>query len=319
MHSKRTIVIIIIIIFGACVYFSYTKNENELLLTPKTPISQTASDPKNATYVIDGTNVTLVNGLSELEVIPDSASRVITQYFGNEVKHDLNDDGREDVAFLLTQETGGSGVFFYVVAALNTPTGYVGSKAFFLGDRIAPQTTVMDEGKTTIGTYRQNVIVVNYAVRRPNEPFTTSPSIGKSVWLKLDPVTMQFGEVAQNFEGEADPAKMTLNMKTWDWINTLYNNDKEIKPILPKRFTLTFRSDGTFSATTDCNNTSGEYVVNGSKISFTKMMSTMMYCNEASQESDFTGMLGEIQSYHFTSKGELIFNLKFDSGVMIFK
>lgn len=161
-----------------------------------------AQDYKSATYIIEGRSITLTDGLSEIEAVPGSAAKISTRYFGNEVKHDLNDDGREDVAFLVTQETGGSGVFFYLVAALNTPDGYVGSHGIFLGDRIAPQTTEIDEGKTTRGSSRQNVIVVNYAVRLPNEPFTASPSVGKSLWVKLDPATMQFGEVAQNFEGE---------------------------------------------------------------------------------------------------------------------
>jgi hypothetical protein len=148
-----------------------------------------SADYKTAAYLIDGKSIALGNEG--------------TKYFGNEVRHDLNDDGREDVAFLLTYEPGGSGTFFYVAAALNTPDGYAGSEAFLLGDRIAPQSTNIDEGLTARGTYRQNVIVVNYADRLPGEPFTTSPSIGKSVWLKLDPDTMRFGEVAQNFEGEA--------------------------------------------------------------------------------------------------------------------
>ncbi|MEK7585569.1 MAG: hypothetical protein AAB455_03615 [Patescibacteria group bacterium] len=143
---------------------------------------------KDITYKIEGRPITLSD----------------TQYFGNELRHDLNDDGREDVAFILTQETGGSGTFFYLVAALNMPTGYVGSEAFFLGDRIAPQTTELDQGQTALGSNRRNVIVVNYADRAPGEPFTTPPSVGKSVWLKLDPTTMQFAEVAQNFEGEAN-------------------------------------------------------------------------------------------------------------------
>lgn len=166
--------------------------------------SQGGPDPRNATYLIEGRSITLTNGLSEIEAAPGSAARITTRYFGNEVKHDLDGDGREDVAFLLTQETGGSGVFFYIVAALDTPDGYRGSQAFLLGDRIAPQTTNIDEGKTLRGTDRQNVIVVNYAVRRPGEPFTAQPSVGKSAWLKLDPTTMQFGEVTQDFEGESN-------------------------------------------------------------------------------------------------------------------
>lgn len=200
MKKKYYIVLIIFVLLvlaaGFVAFKPYSQKEKVAEQIP-------AKDFKNATYIIEGRPITLTNGLSEIEAVPGSAAKIITRYFGNVVKHDLNDDGREDVVFLLTQETGGSGVFFYVVAALNTPDGFIGSKAFFLGDRIAPQTTGLDEGTTANGTSRQNVIVVNYATRFPNEPFTTQPSLGKSVWLKLDPITMQFGEVAQNFEGES--------------------------------------------------------------------------------------------------------------------
>ena len=272
----------------------------------------------DATYVLDGREIKLTNGVSEIEVAPGSASKTITRYFGNEVKHDLDDDGREDIAFLLTQETGGSGTFFYVVAALNTPSGYIGSDAVLLGDRIAPQTTHMEEEEIDGGTRRQNVIVVNYAVRLPGEPMTARPSMGKSIWLKLDPKTMQFGEVAQNFEGEADSARMTLGMKKWNWVSTSYNNDQTIVPKKENIFSLTLKSDGSFSATTDCNGVGGNYEVNGSQITFSKMISTMMYC-DGSQESEFLKMLRDTQSYHFTSKGELVFSLKFDSGSFVFR
>ncbi|HBM45458.1 TPA: hypothetical protein DDZ75_00545 [Patescibacteria group bacterium] len=196
------IVLIIFIVLSTIGLINFVSNRFGLN-EGKTVVQTLAQDYKNATYIIEGQPITLINGVSEIEATPDSKTKIITRYFGNQVKHDLNDDGREDVVFLLTQETGGSGVFFYVVAALNTPTGYVGSQALLLGDRIAPQTTHMDEGITTKGTNRQNVVVVNYAVRLPGEPFTTRPSLGKSIWIKLDPATMQFGEVAQNFEGES--------------------------------------------------------------------------------------------------------------------
>ena len=70
----------------------------------------------------------------------------------------------------------------------------MGSQGLLLGDRIAPQTTGADKGK---------IIVVNYADRAQGESFTVRPSVGKSIWLLLDPKTMQFGEVVQNFEGES--------------------------------------------------------------------------------------------------------------------
>ncbi len=196
---KKPNIVLIIIVLAAAAGFIFLKPNFQ---KEEPNIQVLAQDYKNATYIIEGRPITLANGLSEIEAATGSA-KIITRYFGNEVKHDLNDDGREDVAFLLTQETGGSGVFFYVVAALHTPNGYIGSEALFLGDRIAPQTTHMEEGKTVRSTNRQNVVVVNYAVRLPNEPFTVQASLGKSMWIKLDPVTMQFGEVAHNFEGES--------------------------------------------------------------------------------------------------------------------
>jgi len=205
MNKTTLINVFIIILIVAGVFFIANRQIEEpseqIIINEQQ--DKKGIDPKNATYNIDGKEITLVEGISEIEIAPDLSSKIITKYFGNEVRHDLDDDGREDVVFLLTQETGGSGVFFYIVAALNTPYGYLGSHAFFLGDRIAPQTTHMDEGLTSRGTNRQNVIVVNYAVRLPDEPFTARPSIGKSTWLKLDTTTMQFGEVVQNFEGES--------------------------------------------------------------------------------------------------------------------
>ena len=160
--------------------------------------AQSPKDFKNTTYTIEGSAVTLVGGVAETEVAPGSASKTVTRYFGNEVRSDLNGDGREDAVFLLTQEAGGSGTFFYAVAAIDTGNGYAGSQGFLLGDRIAPQTTELSRNPR-----HKNVIVVNYAVRAPGEPMTARPSVGKSVWLKLDPQTMQFGEVVQNFEGES--------------------------------------------------------------------------------------------------------------------
>lgn len=312
MQNKKTFLFSLVamaVLVGVALYTLYGRSDNT---TVPQNIKSEAMTPKDATYVIDGHSVTLVGGVSTAPAAPGSSSMVTTRYFGNEVKYDFDGDGREDTAFILTQNTGGSGTFYYVVAALNTARGYIGSDGFLLGDRIAPQTTEMSQNPAT-----PKVIVVNYADRKTGESFAVSPSVGKSVWLKLDTNTMQFGEVVQNFEGEADPSKMTLGMKTWNWVRTAYNNDTTITPKTNK-FTLTLKTDKTFSAATDCNGVGGEYIVNGNKITFTKMMSTMMYC-EGSQEQDYSKMLGQVQSYLFTSKGELVLSLKLDTGSMIFR
>jgi heat shock protein HslJ len=222
---------------------------------------------------------------------------------------DLDGDGDEDVIFLVTQETGGSGTFYYVVAALNTELGYVGSEGLLLGDRIAPQTTEKGRG---------NIVIINYADRAPDESFAMPPSVGKSIWLLLDPETLQFGEVEQNFEGEADSSRMSLNMKTWVFVSALYNDGREIAPEEEGVFTLTFEDGNRFSAETDCNNMGGGYRTEGSMISFSEIISTKMYC-EGSKESEFAELLTNAAVYSFTSRGELILDLKFDSGSAMFR
>lgn len=310
---KKTHVIILIILFivlvilGLGIYKFNFKNDDIFIKNSEGKVEQI--NIHDGTYKIAGEKVILKNGISEVEAAPGSASKIVTKYFGNDLKIDLNKDGVDDLVFLVTQETGGSGVFYYAVALLNTQSGMIGSEGILLGDRIAPQTTEKGKG---------DIVVVNYSDRKPGESFVTAPSLGKSLWLLLDTKTMQFGEVAQNFEGEADPSKMTLGMKTWNWVNTIYSDDKIVKPIKADKFSLTFKDNKTFSATTDCNGVGGEYTVNGNKISFTKMMSTLMYC-DGSQESDFSKMLSETGSYMFTSKGELVLLLKYDSGSVVFK
>lgn len=315
---------------------------------PSTESVEATSDYKSATYLIDGKEIKLVNGLSETEAAPGSATRVVTRYFGNEIRKDLDGDGREDVAFIMTQSSGGSGTFYYVVAALDTPSGYVGSQGLLLGDRIAPQTTQSGEGR---------VVIVNYADRKAGEDFSVPPSVGKSIWLLLDPSTMQFGEVVQNFEGEADPSRMTLGMNKWKWISATYTTSgcqcsegyiKEgdsctpacsyesppclapsiicdsikrtstITPIKKDAFTILFNKDGRASITTDCNNASGSYSLRGKEITFSNFASTLMYC-EGSQESEFLKLLSEVKSHYFTSKGELVLNLKEAGDSMIFR
>lgn len=149
--------------------------------TPSNAATTTVPEPitsasfKDASFIIEGRTVALVNGVSEVEAAPGSASKIVTRYFGNEASGDLNGDGVPDMTFLLTQSTGGSGTFYYVVAALATKTGYTGTNAVLLGDRVAPQTTESRNGDIT----------VNYAVRAQGEPMTTAPSVGVSKRLRV--------------------------------------------------------------------------------------------------------------------------------------
>jgi len=173
--NKTTLVVLVVLVAAGGAWFLMTRTA--------TAPQQAAADHKNATYSIGGQPVVLVNGRAEAPAALDStgspqagaASTIITQYFGNEATGDLNGDGVPDVAFLLTQNSGGSGTFYYVVAALKTADGYQGTNAVLLGDRIAPQTTEIRNGQ----------LIVNYADRTASEPMTTRPSIGVSKYLQV--------------------------------------------------------------------------------------------------------------------------------------
>jgi hypothetical protein len=151
---KKILIIVLIVAVGLSAWFVY-----------KNTLQSTPSDYKNASYTIDG---------QEIKQLVDGKATGVT-YFGNEASGDFNNDGLADVAFIMTQDNGGSGTFYYVVAALNTGNGYHGTNGVLLGDRIAPQTTEFRDGQ----------IIVNYADRKPGEPMTTQPSVGVSKYLKV--------------------------------------------------------------------------------------------------------------------------------------
>lgn len=288
------------------------------------------SDPKNLTYDIAGEAVTLVDGKSTVPAAPGSAQVVTTQYFGNELTVDIDADGVDDTVFLLTQDGGGSGTFFYLAAARKTVDGYVGTEAVFIGDRIAPQNITRG---TATGT-----VVVNYADRAPGESFAVPPSIGKSLVLTFNATNNEWGELVVDFEGESavpavsggsapapeptlvvDPAPTAaLTAKTWHWVEARYEDGRVVTPERAGAFTLTFNADGSFGITTDCNGGGGSYTSKNGTLTLGDMMSTLMFC-EGSQEGEYQQLLGAVSDYHFTAAGELILDLKFDSGTMLFK
>ncbi|MEI7741772.1 MAG: hypothetical protein WCJ29_04665 [bacterium] len=121
---------------------------------------------KNGTYIIDGEKVVLNNGLD---------AKSVTKYFGNQVVCDTSGSGFNDIYFILTQTPGGSGTFYYLASAVGKMEGPVGGPTILLGDRISPQTTECKDG----------LVVVNYADRKQDEPFSEVPSVGVSRYFKL--------------------------------------------------------------------------------------------------------------------------------------
>lgn len=161
---------------GVINYRSNQNNEPKPTASPtsikeptEAPQTETgATDPKNATYTIEGKQVTLVNGSAQESAAPGSASVVKTTMFDEPTMGDLNGDGVNDAGVMLVVSGSGTGTFYYAAAALNNDSAYTGTNAVLLGDSIAPQTK----------SIQNQVFTVNYADRKPDEPMTANPSVG---------------------------------------------------------------------------------------------------------------------------------------------
>lgn len=172
-----SLIFVIVVAIGVVGFFQF-KSTSKIITENQKPVVI-----PEATYSIGGEDIILHNGISEKEIMPGSASKIVTRYFGNDLAIDLDKNGQMDSVFIVTQETGGSGIFYYVTALLNNQLGLTG---VLLGDRIAPQTINL-EG---------DIIAVNYADRADGESFEGPPSIGKTLRLQFDGTTNQFKEVA---------------------------------------------------------------------------------------------------------------------------
>lgn len=146
------------------------------------------NNPLNITFTISGKKYILINGKSEKEITPGSAAKEIIMVFGQPAYGDFDGDGVKDAVMLITQNSGGSGTFFYAVEAINHNGTFLGTNALLLGDRIAPQNINITGSRA----------VVNFAERKPNEPFTTPPSVGKSVYIEYNKKTEQIEEWTKN-------------------------------------------------------------------------------------------------------------------------
>ncbi len=160
--------------------------------------SQAGANPLNTTYYIEGQAVTLVDGKASVPAAPGSASTVDTSIWDpNYATGDLDYDGVDDAAVILVQNTGGSGSFYYVAAAMtvgndgtatssddtvsNVGVGVIGTNAILLGDSIAMQNySIADE-----------VVTVNYADRPEDAPMTEQPSVGVSRRFGVDGVVLE--------------------------------------------------------------------------------------------------------------------------------
>lgn len=103
----------------------------------------------------------------------------------------------------------------------------------------------------------------------------------------------------------------------WQWVQTLYNDDRKAVPADPENYTVKFMEDGTLNVKADCNLKGGTYSAERKRLSLKITHSTMAACPEDSLEDEFTRTLSAAVIY-FIKDGDLYIDLKYDTGTMMF-
>ena len=197
---KKLLLFVILILIIAIGFYLATKDQNTDV--PGSAENQDekdeilATDPLNAIYYFEGEEFQFTNGVSEKEIEPGSAAKIYTEVFGEPITGDLDFDGDEDAVLIFIHNPGGSGTFFYLGAAIKKEAGYKGLGAIFIGDRISPEGTQIENG----------LVIHNYADRGLDEPMSAPPSIGMSKYLvveneELKDITVENG-LSRPFAGQ---------------------------------------------------------------------------------------------------------------------
>ena len=112
----------------------------------------------------------------------------------------------------------------------------------------------------------------------------------------------------------------TLQGVVWEWQGSQYSDGTEAVPEDPSRYTIEFADDGTATIQADCNQVRADYVANedDSTLSITPGASTKVACPEDSLDSELMRDLEGAAIYFFDDAGDLLIDIKFDSGTMRF-
>lgn len=170
---KRIILLIFVLFILVGGYFASNYQPAGTASTPAE--TKPVYDTKNISFTIDGETISLVDGVSSAPLMAGSETLRTVNYIGDALSHDIDGDGDLDAVFLVSENSGGSGTFYYAVGAINEPTGYVATEALIVGDRISPQSVAAGEG---------SLVLVNYKDRNFDDPMTVEPAVDKVLQLK---------------------------------------------------------------------------------------------------------------------------------------
>lgn len=246
----------------------------------------------------------LANGAYTESIAPDSAAEIEIQLLPAPIAYGMLAD-QDSAVVLLAEDGGGSGTFIVLAVAQAPDSTPVNVANAPLGDRVQVQSLAIAD----------NQIIVEMLVQGPDDPMCCPSQQTTQVYALQGDTLALVDEVTSAADGSRKPA---LAGTTWVWAQTQMNDDTRKTPAMAEAFTLSFGSDGTVSATTDCNTFSGSYTEEDTRLTIELPIATRMACPDGSQEQDFIADATSSNSYLITEEGTLALLLPFDSGAMIF-
>ena len=135
--------------------------------------------------------------------------------------------------------------------------------------------------------------------------------------------SQESGPVADSTANALEPApdlaaaEASLRTGTWQWVGTNRPADR-VEPADPSKYTISFQADTLASVQADCNSGSGRYtLVEGQRIEFGPMVTTLMGCPEGSQGPEYLRQLGAAEAWAVTGDS-LSLTLELNGGTMSF-
>jgi heat shock protein HslJ len=268
---------------------------------------------KNAEYRgIYKEAVRLTDGAYEGEpFVEGAASRPTVTFVEPYAFGDLDGDGVEDAVVVLVENSGGSGNFRYLAAVLNRDGSLENVATQLLGDRAQVQTVTIDAGK----------ISVNMVTHGPDDPLCC-PSQEVTVKYRLS--GEQLVEVARDTSISEEPTateEPVASLEDTQWTLVSYVNDQgDAISVLPDaEITAEFTTEKV-AGSAGCNQYFASYEVDGNRLSFGPIGSTMMACGGPldEQERQYLAALESAASYQIVGDQLQIVNSEGET-VLMFK
>jgi hypothetical protein len=128
--------------------------------------NSTFSDAFNTVYLYNGEEISIKNGKAEM-LSEGSTSRTLFQIWGSPVKEDVNGDAVEDQITVISIESTGEDILYYLGIALGNENKYYGTNLSFIGSGISIQNI----------EFAKSYITLNYMQPSPNESVIQSSDV----------------------------------------------------------------------------------------------------------------------------------------------